>query len=93
MHCEGCEKDWAYHMRRCPIEGCRGVVDDELLVPWCCACRTELPDGPDGPMALPAPDGAVLQADVLECEPVVLRTDVGVGYQIEKALKQRENPN
>lgn len=89
-HCDGCRDDWSYHMRRCP---CGGVVDDELLVPQCCKCRRELPDGPDGPTALPAPDGAVLQDDVLETEPVVLRTDVGVGHRIEKALKQRTEPN
>lgn len=54
---------WAYNMRRCPMEGCRGVVDDECTPPHCCACATELPDGP-GKTALPAPSGRKLQADL-----------------------------
>ena len=93
FHCEGCRDDWSFHMRRCPTNGCGGVVDDELLVPQCCKCRRELPDGPDGPLALQAPDGSILQEDVPEMEPAVLETDVGVGRRIEKALKQRTNPN
>lgn len=89
-HCDGCREDWSYHRRRCP---CGGVVDDELLVPRCCKCGRELPDGSDGPLALPAPDGAVLQEDVLEMEPAVLETDVGAGKRIAETLQQRENPN
>ena len=51
---------WAYDMRRCPMAGCLGVVDDEVRPPMCCACGTVLPDGP-GVMALPAPSGRKFQ--------------------------------
>jgi len=91
FHCDGCRKDWSFHMRGCPSEGCHGVVDDELLVPWCCKCRRELPDGPDGPLALPAPDGAILQEDVLECEPVECPPEIA--ERLIRALKQRIDPN
>lgn len=64
------ETHWAYHMRRCPVEGCNGVVDDDLLVPRCCKCDLLLPDGPDGPMALSAPAGYRLQSEVPPSEEV-----------------------
>lgn len=63
-HCESCRDDWSFHMRRCPVDGCGGVVDDHCEPPHCCKCLTKLPDGPDGPMARPAPDGSALQIDV-----------------------------
>jgi hypothetical protein len=64
------ETHWSYHMRRCPVEDCGGVVDDDLLVPWCCKCGKLLPDGPDGPMALLAPAGHRLQSEVPPSEEV-----------------------
>jgi len=91
FHCDSCRDDWSFHMRRCPSDGCNGVVDDDLLVPWCCSCRRELPDGPEGPLALPAPDGAILQEDVLESEPVACPPESA--ERLVRTLKQRGNPN
>ena len=78
-------------MRRCPVPGCGGVVDDELSVPWCCKCKKELPDRPEGPMALPAPDGTIWQKDVLESEPVECPPEIA--EHILKVLKQRADPH
>lgn len=66
---------WAYNMRRCPMEGCRGVVDDECAPPHCCACATKLPDGP-GVTALPAPSGRKFQSDLRRAPPTRRPTNV-----------------
>lgn len=55
---------WAHDMRGCPLEDCHGVVDDDCAPPHCCSCGTQLPDGPKGPMALPAPSGRRLQSEI-----------------------------
>jgi hypothetical protein len=90
-HCEGCRDDWSFHMRRCPFDDCRGVVDDELVVPTCCACGRELPDGPDGPMARAAPAGHVLQSDVPESEGVEITGEAG--ERIAEAIRRRTEPH
>lgn len=64
FHCISCRDDWSYHFRRCPYDDCGGLVDDDCVPPHCCNCSRELPDGPDGPMARPAPAGHVWQRDV-----------------------------
>jgi len=82
---------WAYHKRRCPLDDCGGVVDDDLAVPRCCSCEREFSDLPEGPQALPAPAGYVWQKDVPEMEPVEAPPELV--DRMTKVLKQRENPH
>jgi hypothetical protein len=57
--------DWAFDFRRCGAEGCHGVMDDDLVVPRCCACGLEVPDGP-GSATKAAPSGRRFQGCLQE---------------------------